>query len=51
MDILAPTGIGQVPLRFAQAQMLVQLAHQNQTTVEVTRAPWKSTRNELLNES
>jgi len=36
---------------FAQAETFVQLAHQNYPPSEVTREPWKSTFNELLNDS
>jgi hypothetical protein len=36
----------------AQAQTFIQLARQNfKPPSEVTRAPWKSTRKELLNDS
>jgi hypothetical protein len=34
LDVLSPTGIGQVPFdQVTQTQTLVQLAHQNQATI------------------
>jgi hypothetical protein len=52
LDILASARIAQVSFyEHAQAETLIQLAHRIRPPSEVTRAPRKSTFNELLNES
>jgi hypothetical protein len=52
LRVLATARIGQMLLdQFSRPESLVELAHQDQAAVEVTREPWKSILREALKES